>query len=48
MAEKKLEQIDPEKNPEAYKYFKHVQDINNWMDAFSQQQDAETKWGNVE
>jgi hypothetical protein len=44
---KKLEQIDPEKNPEAYKYFKHVQDINNWMDAFNQQQDAQSKWDNV-
>ena len=40
---KKLEQIDQEKNPEAYKYFKHVQDINDWMDAFNQQQNADTK-----
>jgi hypothetical protein len=44
---KKLAQIDQEKNPEAYKYFKHVQDINDWMDAFNQQQNAESKWGNV-
>jgi hypothetical protein len=40
---KRLEGIDPEKNPEAYKYFKHVEDLNNWMDAFNQQQNADTK-----
>ena len=40
---KKLEQIDQEKNPEAYKYFKHVQDINDWMDAFNQEQNAAAK-----
>jgi len=45
---KKLEQIDQEKNPEAYKYFKHIEDINNWMDAFNQQQDAQSKWDNVD
>jgi len=44
---KKLAQIDQEKNPGAYKYFKHVQDINDWMDAFNQQQNAESKWGEV-
>ena len=44
---KGLDQIDQEKNPEAYKYFKHIEDINVWMDAFNQQQDAESKWGNV-
>ena len=45
---KRLEQIDQEKNPEAYKYFKHIEDINVWMDAFNQQQDAESKWSNVD
>ena len=42
---KKLDEIDPEKNPEAYKYFKHVQDVNDWMDAFNQQQNAESELG---
>jgi hypothetical protein len=41
---KKLEQIDPEKNPEAYKYFKHLQDIKTWMEAYNQQQEAESNW----
>ena len=41
---KRLEKIDPEKNPEAYKYFKHIQDIKTWMDAYEQQQDAESNW----
>jgi len=40
---KKLDEIDQEKNPEVYKYFKHVHDINDWMDAFNQQQNADTK-----
>ena len=42
---KKLDEIDPEKNPEAYKYFKHVQDVTDWMDAFNQQQNAELELG---
>ena len=42
---KRLDQIDQEKNPEAYKYFKHVQDVNDWMDAFNQQQNAQSELG---
>jgi|GEM_PF-6390529 len=44
---KRLDEIDREKNPEVYKYFKHVQDINDWMDAFNKQQNAETKLGEL-
>ena len=40
---KKLDEIDQEKNPEVYKYFKHVQDINDWMDAFNKEKIAESK-----
>jgi len=42
---KRLDQIDQEKNPEAYKYFKHVQDVNDWMDAFNQQKKSESEMG---
>ena len=44
---KKLEQIDPEKNPEAYKYFKHIQDIKTWMDAYNQEQKAASDWSKL-
>jgi len=44
---KKLDEIDPEENPEAYKYFKHVQDVNDWMDAFNQQKNAESEMGKL-
>jgi len=40
---KKLDEIDQEKNPEVYKYFKHVQDINDWMEAFNKEKIAESK-----
>ena len=44
---KKLEQIDPEENPEAYKYFKHIKDIEDWMDAFNQEQNAQSEWDEI-
>jgi hypothetical protein len=40
---KKIDEIDREKNPEAYKYFKHKQDIDAWMDAIHQEQIASSK-----
>jgi hypothetical protein len=40
---KKIDEIDREKNPEAYKYFKHKQDLDAWMDAFHQEQIASSK-----
>ena len=43
----RLEKIDPEKNPEAYKYFKHIQDIKTWMDAYNQQAEAESNWSKL-
>ena len=43
----RLEKIDQEKNPEAYKYFKHIQDIKTWMDAYEQQQKAESDWSKL-
>jgi hypothetical protein len=42
---KRIDQIDQKKYPEAYKYFKHVQDVNDWMDAFNQQQNAQSELG---
>jgi hypothetical protein len=44
---KKIDEIDREQNPEAYKYFKHKKDINDWMDAFNQKQDAQSKWDEI-
>ena len=40
---KKIDEINQEKNPEVYKYFKHVQDINDWMDAFNKEKIFESK-----
>ena len=42
---KRIDEIDQKKYPEAYKYFKHVQDVNDWMDAFNQQRKSESELG---
>ena len=44
---KPLDEIDRKENPEAYKYFKHKQDLDAWMDAFHQEQTASSKLGEL-
>ena len=43
----RLDKIDREENPEAYKYFKHIQDIKTWMDAYNQEQKAASDWSKL-
>jgi len=40
---KSIDEIDQKKYPEAYKYFKHVQDLSSWVEAFDQQKKLESE-----